>query len=553
MKRRNSLAFTLILLLVTSIAFAGCGSKDDEKQPQTTEDKQTEENAGSSNFNPEGLPIVNEPVTLRFVCAQHENHEPGFEGMTMHDRWERETNVKIKWDTVPWESWPEQKSLIVASGDLPDVFAGGGHLTDDEVMEWGAQGIIIPVKDLIGKHMPRLQQILEENPVYKPIITAPDGHIYAFPTVADIDFGSRGVLLYMSKKWLADTGRSYPVKQYQYVDMLEHSFTTDEFYEILSDFKKLHPDSIPFITPKTPDKGPYLFSMYGAFGLEDNVNHIIVKDGEVLFTADKPEWKEATKYFHKLYDEGLLDQEVFTHEYNVVLAKVQEKPQKVGSFTLWTSHQAFPDIHSEDYKDWLLTPPLIGPSGDQHWNKTAKYVTRGSFAITSACKHPEIAARFQDYLYDPDNSYQLSMGPYDRNLIKNADGTITMADQPADMEWKEWAGQNLNTMFITTPKMNEKVKWAEIVQMTIDVGGLYKQYQPAVDQYYPNILYNKDDSERLSVVRTDIQEYVSQMQAKWIVEGTIDKEWDGYLEQLKRIGLDEYLEIMQRNYERIAN
>jgi putative aldouronate transport system substrate-binding protein len=85
--------------------------------------------------------------------------------------------------------------------------------------------------------------------------------------------------------------------------------------------------------------------------------------------------------------------------------------------------------------------------------------------------------------------------------------------------------------------------------MTIDVGMEYRPFQPAISQSYPNINLTAADKDKMSTLRSDINTYVAQMQAKWITEGGIDAEWDSYLAELKKIGLDEMMEILQRNYD----
>lgn len=567
---QKAMRLGLILAVVLSAMLAACSndkSSSTQEPAGTTNSPATETkgeqspDAGTAvpdNMNAEGLPIVKEPVKLRFAAAQNEQFKPGFAGIEMIERWEKETGIELEWATYPAASWAERKSQIIASGDLPDVFAGGGMvgqhtLTDDEVSTWGRQGLLIPLGELIDKYMPRFKRILEENPEYKEVITSPDGNIYAFPAAADIDFGQKGALFYINRQWLEETGRSLPVRTQNNVEILDHSFTTEEFYELLKDFKRLHPEGIPFsaVTDGQPLGG--LYDMYAAFGLKDDANRVIVQDGKVIFTADKPQWVEATKYFYKLYSEGLMDPEYFTQDYATYLAKIAKKPLVVGSALMWTAHQAEPDIYGDGYKNWLLTAPLIGADGQQNWNLRPKSVGRGSFAITAANKYPEITVRFQDYLYAEDNAYQLSMGPFGRNVTKNADGTITMNSKPEDVSDADWRNTFLNTMFITTPAMNAKVKWDDVVQMTIDAGAFIKQYslKDAKTVMYPNILFNAEDTERLSTLKTDIVEYVKKMQAKWITEGTIDQDWDGYLKELERIGVGEYLEIMQRNYDRL--
>ena len=38
--------------------------------------------------------------------------------------------------------------------------------------------------------------------------------------------------------------------------------------------------------------------------------------------------------------------------------------------------------------------------------------------------------------------------------------------------------------------------------------------------------------------------------AKWIVSGGIDQEWDGYVSQLKNVGVDKMIEVYQQAYDR---
>ena len=38
------------------------------------------------------------------------------------------------------------------------------------------------------------------------------------------------------------------------------------------------------------------------------------------------------------------------------------------------------------------------------------------------------------------------------------------------------------------------------------------------------------------------------MRAQWLSQGGVDEEWDEYVARLNGMGLDEYMEIYQRNY-----
>ena len=49
---------------------------------------------------------------------------------------------------------------------------------------------------------------------------------------------------------------------------------------------------------------------------------------------------------------------------------------------------------------------------------------------------------------------------------------------------------------------------------------------------------------------TDIKNFVNQQRAKWLVDGGIEEEWDGYVAQLQQMGLDQMIEIYQNALDR---
>ena len=542
----------LIFSLIVTVILPGCGKKQEQKSVETTEQEATKDSSGAApereiigNMYKTGLPIVKDKITLKIASFTGEFHKDKFEGIEMVKRWEDETNIHIEWDTVPSASWQERKNLIIASGDLPDCIVGNIALTDDEVQSYGEKGISIPLEKLIDEWAPNLKAILQQHPEYKQIITTLDGHIYAFPALADIDFGSRGSVLHMNKKWLEEIGISRPIIKGKYVEIWQEPITTEEFYQILKKFKENHPKCYPFSFPKNQ-----LYDMFASFGLQDNGDHIILENDKVVFTADKQEYKEAVKYFHTLYKEELMDPEVFTHEYNVFLSKMKQDPYIFGAVKVWTAQQAY-ELSDPRFKDWILIPPLKGPNGNIEWPKSSKWMARGFAIITSANKYPEISTRFFDYFYSERNSVDIMIGPLGHAAKENPDGTYEMIPVPEGKTWGEWVGSKNpgNMPFITTPEINKRVKWAPEVAMTIEVGEFYKPYQKY--KSYPNIMFRAEDKQKIADIKANMHEYINAKTAEWIVKGNIEKEWNDYIEELNKMGLKEFIKIYQDSYDMI--
>ena len=59
-----------------------------------------------------------------------------------------------------------------------------------------------------------------------------------------------------------------------------------------------------------------------------------------------------------------------------------------------------------------------------------------------------------------------------------------------------------------------------------------------------------EELQQISSIQTDTTSLVKQNIAKWIVSGGIEQEWDGYVTQLKNIGVDKMIGVYQQAYDR---
>jgi putative aldouronate transport system substrate-binding protein len=73
-------------------------------------------------------------------------------------------------------------------------------------------------------------------------------------------------------------------------------------------------------------------------------------------------------------------------------------------------------------------------------------------------------------------------------------------------------------------------------------------YAPFLEPVFtPAAWLNTEDAARVADLQTPIVDYVKQKQAEWVSgQADIDAEWDAYVDQLNRMGLQELL-AMKRN------
>lgn len=68
--------------------------------------------------------------------------------------------------------------------------------------------------------------------------------------------------------------------------------------------------------------------------------------------------------------------------------------------------------------------------------------------------------------------------------------------------------------------------------------------------YYPKLYFTPEEAETVSTIKAGLQDYVAEMTADWMLNGGIEDGWDSYLQELKKMKLDEYLSIHQNAYDR---
>ncbi len=278
--------------MLTTTLLSACGS------PDKKEDKGSGSKSGTVEVSKEGFPIVPEQINLTLMAP--DVGVQNWNDMAVLKKMEELTNIKFTYNNAPKDSFDTKKNLVFSSGEYPDVFLAAG-LTAAEQMNYGEQGILIPLEGLIDEYAPNMKKILEENPSIRKSITAPDGHIYALPVV---DFNQpwyRNPMWY-NGKFLKKLG----------IDKLPE--TTEELYTYLKRVKEEDPngngkkDEIPLSSVNLRDIRTWLL---GAFGVYEE--EVYVDDNQkVHYTPMEDGYKEYLSYLSRLWNEDLLDHESFS-------------------------------------------------------------------------------------------------------------------------------------------------------------------------------------------------------------------------------------------------
>jgi putative aldouronate transport system substrate-binding protein len=526
--RRVSFVLAVLALAGAAAAFASGGTEA------------TAPSGPSGSFNPSGYPIVKDKVTVNLMYSKGPTQGDWNELIYMKEM-EKLTNMHMNCIAVVDTAWDEKKNLAFASGDLPDFIWGGISIKDE--FTYGVEGKVLQsYNDLIDKYAPNIRKMFGKYTNMKAKLSAIDGKIYQLPYVADTLTVAHATM-YVRTDWLKRAG-------------IEKPTTLDGYYSMLKAFQKLDPSYIP-LSISTWDN--FKLYMMGAFGPQTEVWYGEDAQHKAQFVPATDQFRRLLEYLNRLYAEKLMDQETFTQKTEAVYAKTKEN--KVGAMTTGTMFllSNFPSGH---YDVELVKPLVSQYSSTPRVQEYPGYTGLGYGGMTNKHKYPEAMMRWIDINYSDEDVAPglncLSVWLGIRGVTwdyTNPEKTFYKRIIPADTKYSEveymtqkvspgWGLCKLAFMATPTPEasVSQYMKASESVKnfFPYDVPGFPMSY----------LRYTKAEQDRLNVLRTDLETYVKQMEAKFISGTEPLSNWDAYIATLKKIGVDEAMTIIQAAYDR---
>lgn len=538
MLKKISLTVMIILLM------GACVGKNESVDTDAEKEKRLE------NLNPVGeMPIVKEQINLNFFAGRAATSHPDWNDVLVFNEYEDISNINIEWEMIPREGLEEKRNLTLVNESLPDVFHTAS-LSNNDLVKYGSQGAFVELNDLIEEHMPNLRKILEEHPDIKKGMTFPDGSIYSLPTIYDPDFPSLlvGSKLWVRSDWLEELDMSVPQ-------------TTDAYYEYLKAVKETDlngngkNDEIPF--GGTSITGLFQW-LTGSFGVQNKGrNHGFIdidpETDELRFFPIADGYRELLEYMHKLFSEDLIQNNIYTIETNESYALGSE-----GVYGSTIQSSPVTAYGQEEGDKFIGMPALEGPNGDKIFTKLGSPLANmGGFVVTSDNKYPEATVRWMDYFYGEEGAKLFFMGVEGVTYEVNADGDPEYLDEiennPEGLTFAEalskymtWSGGGYPGIV-----MEDYFKGAE--SMEPSVVATEELIDDFPDEIWPKFTFTIEENKELSALAGDIEKYVTEMRDKFITGNVSIDEWDEYVSEIEKMGLDKYMEIQEKAYERYKN
>ncbi|WMJ86699.1 extracellular solute-binding protein [Anaerocolumna sp. MB42-C2] len=560
--KRKAVCF---LLISSMLMLPGCGSTKatqsagDNKAGGSVREKEAV-SIDTGNMNAKGtVPILKNKVTLKILLNQDTNIED-FETNDYTKKLEEAVNVDLNFEFLPAGTEGDQKLAVMIASDseLPDMICRG--LTDLQTYTYGSQGYLLPLNEMTDQISVYLKKYLEseDGQKYKQYINSPDGNMYAFPRIVEDlgnDWDNR---LWINKTWLDKLGLKKPV-------------TTDEYYEVLKHFRDDDPngngkaDEIPLLGDKDGWNQNIWPVLMNAFTYSNkNYDYMQVEKGKLQVAYTQDAWRDGLKYMHKLSDEGLLSPLTFTQDQNQFKQIIENKDiQLVGAMT--AGSMSVYQVDSKRKEDMSHLAPLTGPDGVCYTSYNASGIPTYAGFITKDCKDPAAAYMVFDYMYQTDMIYQGRFG------IKDVDWKDPDPSKPGLYEslGYEKKVEYINPIWGTL----QNHQWGEVhpTARTYDMicgqvwnGNPYdSQYMTsqAVPEYInkipdetvQRILYLPEEADEIADIKSTLGTYRDEAAAAFITGTRPLSDWDKYIQELNDIGLQKYLEVSQKAYDRMLS
>lgn len=527
----------MLLLCLSLIVFACSGnSAKNTNSPGSSSGNETKGQSGqTSNFNETGFPIVNEPITLEMM-GRKSPIQPDWADMGFFQKMEELTNIKFTFRTATSDDYTQKKQLAFASLDLPDVFYAA-ELTLEEEADYGSQGLLIPLEDLIDKYAPNLKALMDQNPEIKASITTPDGHIYALPGI-DQNITSKTPIMWMNKPWMDALGIHKPE-------------TMEDFYQMLRAFKEQDPGNVGDVIPLTASSADELrLGLLPNFGLVQD-GGIYEDNGTVKYAFVQEEYKAYLKFMNRLYSEQLLDNQMFSHTWEQFVAK----GPRVGILSTWPIVMlGFTDLN--EALKYPVLPPMTSETNSGKLTQGMHEIKRGRAAITKENKYPEATMRWLDYAaYSEEGTIMARLGIEGETYEWNEEGQWVLLSKDGlsttETNAKHAPGAGANPPMNLTREFFEKEGGNPVILE------IYKWVQAELIPYartpFPLVYFTSEEQEVVRSLKPDIDTYFKQMEAKFITGAeSIDAKWDEYVRTLESLGLADYLAAYQSAYDRWA-
>lgn len=558
---------------MTCSILSGCADsgKEDKKEEQNSQEDSSKEDDQEDDSKDETA--EKELTTVKILCKND------FSADIKTENWEtanascevliadlEEIGIRLELECIDNESFENVVNTRMASGqDLPDLIAYT-WMSDAEtkIVEWGESGLVYSINDLLDQYDEdgSIKTFYDEKTpgVWEQNMTE-DGTVYWFSylwnegTVVDQETGEEYTyasprVLSIREDWVEAVGEE-----------MKDVYTPDELLALLKKMRENDAngngveDEVLSINIESFDNG-----IATAFGLSSNLlGGYFENENKVFSNFYHENFPAYIEYMSTLYESGLYDTARLTGTDTQLIS--EDRAAGAFDYLSWDYEAALPGI--EEGKTYY-SPIIIDQDGDYEngfpvYMDTVDALGYCNYFVPTGCENPEALIRLMDYVYTDRYAVLCRLGLEGEGYEIDENGNYVTKDETKSLFQASVGLYALPAVRITplvvsrdndqlAPYMQEKEK------KRIEFG---MERYPLADQVEitPQALAMATEEENtfLSEKVEMLETYANELLVDLILGNKSIDNLPEYQAELEKLGLNEYLDIMQARRDRVLN
>lgn len=440
------------------------------------------------------------------------------------------TGLNIKLELVPTSMQEEKTQVLLASGNLPDIF-GYNIGSVEKINDFAAQGAFEPVNDHLSE-MPNFKKIFGEDSDYNWIFksyAAKDGKLYMLPIYEmqrDVNHG----MLYRK-----DIFDKHGIEMWN---------DPESFYQALKKLKELYPDSYP-LTSKTAKN--ILVNYSTGWGI--TAYDVYYDEAEKLwkYADTDPKMKDMLDYFRKLFSEGLLDPEFLTN----TQAAWQTRMANGNSFVTFDWIGRLDQLPAQSQTEGYDLR-YGNPAGPTQQIFTLSKLDLGG--VVSKTKNSALSMKLMDFLYSDAGAELMTCGVRGETFEIGEDGMANYLEfeegkKVEITDLTEKYGMWIQGTYTRVDRRSGYFKYTEREKEAQEWPASHGGFAPED----PRVTFVGDDISKVADLKTSLISEFETFMFNYIV-GTEDGDeaWNKWIKKAEQLGADELAKMYNERHKELG-
>jgi putative aldouronate transport system substrate-binding protein len=466
--------------------------------------------------------------------------------LPIFQKYVEETGVQIKWETIKADYDTVMSTRLAAGQNLPDIIDVPGG-SPDGWPKFIDGGLFLQLDDLILKYAPNIFKLYwKQRTDVRKEITYVDGKLYVLPTQLMGPEPGKS-----SNDYANPPGIIIRKDIFNELKIAEPT-TIAEMYQALKTIKQAKPKMIGVTGWGDLSALGFFAHAYGVYQWEDFYPN---KQGKVEYQWTRPEVKEWLTEMNKWYKEDLVDHDWLPDQVGPKSTRGDTAVFIGNNGIGWVMYAELKTNVPTAYFQYIM--PLKGPRGDQlaptygFWNN--------ALALTKSSKNPQLVIKWLDYCFYTERAFMDQMYGVPGLDYTVVDGKPKATQHFIDEGKKDGnyiygQGAYVDTMMPQTYIKDYRME--SYITFFNDVpdgqAGLVKTRKVGDMVYprFPKMMPLAKEVDTLNQYLTDLTTYRSEMVLKFIKGDEPLSNWDAFVAQVKKLGVDELIKVKQAQYDR---